>query len=270
MNLLELKIIDTLKNLKENYHICGIKTEFETEGTSREEIFRLKDITVKTDLEFTIKISGCGSVRDMYDAKSIGINTMVAPMIESPYALGKYLQTARRIFTEDEFNSIKFFINIETVSGFNCLEEILSSGYAKDLGGIVVGRTDMAESLGMSKDDVNHEIIFGYTEIITKKALEYGKEVIIGGGVSAESLQFFSRLPLLSKFETRKVIFDAKTALKMPDIDKGILKALEFELLWLKNKRETYGIVFKEDEIRLQILEARYKKLFEEVNGACV
>ncbi len=272
MNLLELKIIDTLKILKEKYHICGIKTEFETEGTNLEENLRLKDIAVKTNLDLTIKISGCGSVRDMYDAKSIGINAMVAPMIESSYALGKYIQTAKRIFTEYEFNTIKFLVNIETISGFNCLDEILSSDYTKDLDGIVIGRTDMAESLNMSKNDVNHERIFGYTEIITKKALEYGKEVIIGGGVSAESLKFFNRLPemALSKFETRKVIFDAQPALKNPDIDNGILKALEFELLWLKNKRETYGIIFKEDEIRLRILETRYKNLLAEVNKACV
>jgi hypothetical protein len=48
----------------------------------------------------------------------------------------------------------------------------------------------------------------------------------------------------------------------------GILKAVGFELMWLKNKRDFYGAIFKEDEQRLVMLEARYKKLITEAGGA--
>ena len=93
--------------------------------------------------------------------------------------------------------------------------------------------------------------------------------MIIGGGVSAHSLPFFKRLPAgaLTKFETRKIIFDAQKALQDPHADKGILKAVGFELMWLKNKRDFYGMIFKEDAARIEMLEARYKKLIEEAGG---
>jgi hypothetical protein len=71
----------------------------------------------------------------------------------------------------------------------------------------------------------------------------------------------------LYKFETRKIIFDAQKAMNDKDADKGILKAVGFELMWLKNKRDFYGMIHKEDEQRLVMLESRYKKLIEEAGG---
>ena len=44
MNLLEKKMVDLLKDLKENYGALYIKTEFEAEGTHIEEILRPKDV----------------------------------------------------------------------------------------------------------------------------------------------------------------------------------------------------------------------------------
>ena len=74
-------------------------------------------------------------------------------------------------------------------------------------------------------------------------------------------------MPHISRFETRKIIFDANSALKDKHADKGILKAVGFELMWLKNKREFYGMIFKEDEARFTMLESRYKSLIEEAGG---
>ena len=46
MNLLERQMADHLRRMREEYHLIGIKTEFEGEGARMEELFRLKEITM--------------------------------------------------------------------------------------------------------------------------------------------------------------------------------------------------------------------------------
>lgn len=270
MNNLEKKMVSTLVDLRENHHVIGIKAEFEAEGTRLEEALRLKEVVTRAGLDLAIKVGGCEAIKDMYDARTIGVNTIVAPMIESPYAVKKYIQATKMAFTQEEWEEIKFLINIETITGFNCLDEILESEDAKYLTGIVMGRTDMTGSLGMSKDDINHDRILEIAQQIAEKTLKHNKELVIGGGVSAQSLPFFSKLPqgALNRFETRKVIFDAKKALKDPNADKGILKAVGFELMWIKNKRNFYDAISNEDLNRINVLESRYEKSIRNVGGS--
>ena len=269
MNLLEKKMVQTLIDLRENHHVIGIKAEFEAEGTRLEEALRLKEVVTKAGLELTIKIGGCEAIKDMYDARTIGVNAIVAPMIETPYAMKKYVQATKLVFPEEEREEIKFLINIETITGFNNLRDMIDSPYFAEIDGIVLGRVDMTGSMGLTREDINSDTIFNIANKMSEEMLKVNKYMIIGGGVSAHSLPFFKKLPpkSLTKYETRKIIFDAQKGLEDPNADKGILKAVGFELMWLKNKREFYGMIYKEDEARLQMLEARYKKLIEEAGG---
>ena len=267
MNSLEKKMTNILIDLRENHHVVGIKAEFEAEGTRLEEALRLKEVVTKAGLELTIKIGGCEAIKDMYDARTIGVSTIVAPMIETPYALKKYVQATKFVFPEEERKDIKFLINIETITGFANLKEMIASPAFAEIGGIVLGRVDMTGSMGLTREDINSDKILEIAKSLSSSMQSVNKDMVIGGGVSAHSLPFFKELPYLSRFETRKIIFDAKSALNDQHADKGILKAVGFELMWLKNKREFYGMIFKEDEARLQMLEARYKKLIEEAGG---
>lgn len=270
MNSLESKMVETLIDLKENHHVVGIKAEFEAEGTRLEEALRLKEVVTRAGLDLTIKIGGCEAIKDMYDARTIGVNTIVAPMIETPYAMKKYVQATKFVFPEEERKDVKFLINIETLIGFANLKEMIKSEYFSEISGVVLGRVDMTGSMGLTREDINSDKILEIAKSISQDMMKIHKDMVIGGGVSAHSLPFFKELPYLSRFETRKIIFNAKKALEDKNADKGILKAVGFELMWLKNKREFYGMIFKEDEARLQMLEARYKKLIEEAGGLYV
>jgi 4-hydroxy-2-oxoheptanedioate aldolase len=268
MNSLEKRMVDVLKDLKENHHVVGVKAEFESEGTRMEEALRLKEVVSTAGLELTIKIGGCEALRDMYEARVIGASRIVAPMIESPYALAKYLKATKLAFPSDEWDQTSFLINIETITGFEKLNQILSVEEVHNLDGIVLGRVDMVGSMGLTRDDVNSPQMSEIARQLFAKAKEKSLQCIIGGGVSAETIPFIKQLPagLVDYYETRKVVFKCPEALN-GDYDKGILKAVGFELMWLKNKRDFYGMIFEEDRQRIEMLQSRYDRLIEAAGG---
>jgi len=270
MNSLEKKMVDQLKDLKENHFAIGIKAEFEAEGTRLEEALRLKEVITKAGLDLTIKIGGCEALKDMYDSRSIGVTRIVGPMIETPYALKKFLSCANLAFPEEERKEVDFLINVETISTVENFDEMLKLSNISELKGIVIGRVDMTGSLGLTREHINSEQIGEICKNILNKAKNFNEmECVVGGGVSAESLPFFEKYTsaTLDKFETRKVLFDAKRATIANGADKGILKAVGFELMWLKNKRNFYGMIYKEDENRIEMLQKRYDKLIEQAGG---
>lgn len=268
MNSLERKMVDTLIDLKENHAVNGIKAEFEAEGTRLEEALRLKEVVMKAGIGLTIKIGGCEALRDMYECRTIGVNRIVAPMIESAFALKKFILATRLAFPEDERTDIMFAVNIETYQGCQNFDEMLRLPEISGLSGIVMGRVDLTGSLGLSREDINTQRIFEMTRDLFIKSKAAGLENAVGGGVSAHSLPFFRNLPVgsIDRYETRKVIFGCPAALG-DHAENGILKAVGFELMWLKNKRDYYKLISLEDDTRLQMLEKRYKFLIEQAGG---
>jgi hypothetical protein len=268
MNALERKMTDILKDLKENHHVVGIKAEFEAEGTRLEEALRLKEVCMKAGLGLTLKIGGCEALRDMYECRVIGVERVVAPMVESAYALMKFIKAVKMVFPSDECEDTDFAINIETISAVNVFDEMLALPEIDMLDGIVMGRVDLTGSMGLSREDINSDQVFSVTRELFLKAKTKDLETAIGGGVSAHSLPFFRNLPVgaLNRYETRKIIFGCPEALN-DNADKGILKAVGFELMWLKNKKGYYKMISDEDEHRIFMLESRYKKLIEEAGG---
>lgn len=267
MNLIERKMVDALVDLRENHHVIGIKAEFEAEGTRMEEALRLKEVSMKAGLGITLKIGGCEAIKDMYESRVIGVERIVAPMIESPYALKKFLQATKLVFPEDEKVDLKFAVNIETMDGVNAFARMLALPELGALHGIVMGRVDLTGSLGSFRDDINSPQVLEITREVFIQAKTKNLECAVGGGVSAHSLPFFRELgELIDRYETRKVIFSCPEAVGSKAGD-GILKAVGFELLWLKNKRDYYGLIFKEDAERIVMLEDRYKDMIEKAGG---
>lgn len=261
MNTLERKMVDVLKDLKENHYVNGVKAEFEAEGTRVEEALRLKEVLMKVDLGLTLKIGGCEAIRDMFEARVIGVARIVAPMVESAYSLQKFMGAIKLAIPQDERQDLEIAVNIETVDACRHFDDMLKLPGIEQLDGVVVGRVDLVHSLGMDRTAVNGEEVMMMATEIMAKAKAVGLETAIGGGVSAYSLPAFRAIPagVLDRYETRKVIFACPDALH-GKAEKGILKAVEFELLWLKNKRDFYGMIYTEDEQRIGMLEARYRK----------
>lgn len=261
MNSYERKMVGILTDLRENHHVVGVKAEFEAEGTRIEEALRLKEVISKAGLGLTLKIGGCEAIRDMYEARTIGVARIVAPMVESPYALMKFLAAFKQVFTEDERKDIVAAVNIETGESVAKFSEMLKVKGIELLNGVVLGRVDLSGSLGLTREDINSQKVTDIARDVFTAAKKAGLVCAVGGGVSSDSLAAFRSLPAghLDYYETRKVIFSCPAALGEL-AQKGILKAVEFELLWLKNKRDFYGNIFAEDKARIEMLENRYRK----------
>ena len=115
---------DLLADLKKNYCVKAVKAEFESEELSFAQISSLKELAHSAGLEFTLKLGGCAPVRDFSEAQKLGIDNIVAPMIESRYAMEKFVNTAKSIFPPSDFSRKKLYINLETVTGVQNFHEI--------------------------------------------------------------------------------------------------------------------------------------------------
>ncbi len=268
MNRLELRMVDALIDLKENHHVIGVKAEFEAEGTRLEEALRLKEVSMKAGLGLTLKIGGAEALRDMYECRVIGAERIVAPMVESAYALHKFLLASKLGFPEDEQEHVLLSINVETVQSLQAFPEMLALPEISELDGIVFGRVDFTGSMWKFREDVNGEKVLKMASDCFVQAKSKKLQCGIGGGVSAESLPFFRQLAPghLDYYETRKVLFGCPGGLNS-NASAGILKAVGFELLWLNNKRDYYSLIAKEDDERIGMLERRYKSLIAAAGG---
>lgn len=269
MNQMERKMVDCLKDLRDNHSVIGVKMEFEAEGTRIEEAMRLKEVSMAAGLTLTTKVGGCEAVKDMFDAGALGTRYLVGPMVESAYALKKFIQATRIAFPHDLHSEMDFYINLETITAIKNFDEMLAIPEAKELDGIVLGRVDLTGSMNLDRNSVNSKEVLDICLSMAAKAKAKGKKVIVGGAVSVHSMDFFKAFPKdhLDKFETRKIVFGCPGALK--NTEAAFLKAVEFELMWLKNKKNFYGAIYSEDDSRLTMMEERYRTSIDKIpNGS--
>ena len=227
------KLLKKLKILK-RHNVVGIKQSLEDEGATFEDLKLMRIITNKTNLNLNVKIGGCEAKNDIFFCKKIKTNSIVAPMIESEYALKKFIQCAGK----NKKN--KLFFNLETNLSLVNLSKIMKSKEFKLLDGVVIGRSDLAGSLSLSKKDVNKKIIFMKVFNAFKKIKSKKKKMLfkMGGSVTPLSKDFINKLykkKLLHNIETRNVeVKLSKTVIS--NLDNIIPLILDFELEWLKFK----------------------------------
>ena len=142
-----MKKINNILNKLRLMGVTAVKQSTEDEGSSFNDILLMRKITKKNKLKLNIKIGGCEAKNDIYFCKLIRANSIVAPMVESEYALRKFIQIAYD--PKDKFT--KLFINIETKNALANLKKIIKSKYFKYLNGVVFGRSDIAGSYNLKK-----------------------------------------------------------------------------------------------------------------------
>ena len=261
-------MVDILEDLRDNHHVIGVKAEFEAEGTRLEEALRLKEVSMKAGLNLTIKIGGCEALRDMHDCRNIGVHRIIAPMVESVTALKKFVAGTGSVYPREERDEMSFAVNIETIDAVKVFDRMLALPEIDELDGIVMGRIDLTRSLEIDAADVDTSQVFDITQDLFRKAKNKPLFCACGGGVSGNSLPFFRQLGhgMIDYYETRKIQFQCPDALGN-GAKEGIIKAMEFEILWLRNKRDYYSLISAEDDQRILYLQSKYRASIEATRG---
>ena len=266
MNQTEKKLAELVRRIKHRGHLKSIKAEFEAEGTRSDELLRLLDVTRNSNVPLTLKIGGCEAVKDLYEARQFGAKYIVAPMIESAYALTKFVDTIDKVYPPEEAQDMKFLFNMETEQSYVNRDQIMAvAASSPSIAGVVFGRTDYSGSIGM-KGDVQHENVTASIEAVAQMLMDSRLDLVVGGAISIASLPELNRIAKykLTRFETRKVVFDA-ASLADESLQESLLDAVHFEILWLINKSEYYGCLHREDKARIAQLEQRWNVLQREI-----
>lgn len=222
-------------SLLKKLNLIGFKRSFEDEGASSEIVKKTKTLATKNKLIISLKIGGCEAIRDLINAKKIKVDVIVAPMIESNFALQKYIDSSNKVFSSDK---IKRFINIETKNAAKNLSNILDPKNSKYLDGVVVGRSDLESSYKkINKQDLNTIVLKIFSSI---KRLNPNLKIGMGGKINDNDAIFIKKafnLKVLDFIETRNIIvkLNKKNINKMKLIINLALK-LENEINYHLNK----------------------------------
>lgn len=258
MNVLEKKMVTVLLELKEKFGVFEIKAEFEAEGSRIEELMRLKDVTSQVGLPIILKIGGVEAVTDVYNALSLGVKGIIAPMAETKYALSKFTDLIDNFVPEDNAQDIEFGLNVETITACKNFDDMLTVSNLSNLSSITVGRVDLIGSMSLNRSSINtSEEVENLCREVFIKAKNASLRTALGGGISLEAFPIINRMNddgLIDKYETRKVVFPAES-IKYGEA--SILKAVEFEMLWLNSKQRFYSRIKEEDLTRIKMLEDR-------------
>lgn len=255
MNSTERRMLDMLKKGRDRYGVVAVKAEFEAEGTRPDELLRLLELAWRADLKVALKIGGCEAVSDLLASKLYGAEYIIAPMVETPYALSKFVDARDKTYPES--NGTQFLFNLETESTLANLDAMLPLAKAQ-LDGIVFGRVDFTLSRGLPRGAINDRQITDAVLRVAQACRQHDLELVVGGSVAVEAIDALReiRAVRLDRFETRKVIFDGAAA-EAADFEAGIANAVAFELAWLENKRDYYLSIADEDLPRIRMMQER-------------
>ena len=140
MNPVEARMLDLLKRGRNEHGVVAVKAEFEAEGTRPDEFSRLLELARRADLKVALKIGGCEAISDLFASRVYGVDYIIAPMVETPYALSKFIEAKNKTHGRDG-HSTEFLFNLETETTLRKLDEMLPLARS-GVDGIVFGRVD--------------------------------------------------------------------------------------------------------------------------------
>lgn len=234
-------IKEKLKNLHDIYGAHALKASFEDEGVTDSDLSDLVLLSGGTGLKVYVKVGGCEANRDIEKCLRLDIKGIVAPMVESTFAVSKFIDSVGERVKLFGVQMPKIFVNLETITACKNAKEIINNHHL-NLDGIVVGRSDLSKSMGLGKPYVNSDEVMSQVYSTLETAKKFNLTTKMGGTVSQESADLIADLhekDLLDFFETRAVIYDLSKVFK---IKKSIKQALEYEQMLLNRRQRFHDV----------------------------
>lgn len=219
-----MRLIENLETkLDELIHVYGmvaLKGGTEVEDMTFNELFFMRQIGI--NIPIIVKIGGSEARNDIRYCQTIGVDGILAPMIESDYALENFVSTVMDVYKDMQIPYLA--INIETITAYNNLSAIYTSPYFNYINQVTVGRSDLSRSMKKGVDD--NDILY-VTANIVKAAKISGKVTSVGGQVNPANTEMIQKLIMPDRINTRHCVFDCK---KADNISTSVKLGLEFEI----------------------------------------
>lgn len=222
-----MQLQEKLFELYDDYGLAYLKGGTEWEDMEYDEIEFLKNLDLSIPL--LVKIAGPEARVDIRRLKGMGVESILGPLIESEYALEKFVTTVLEIYEGCEKNP-SLAINIETISGVNNIDAIYNNKYFDLIDLVVIGRLDLATSMGF--DNIDNPAVSEMTQEIVNKTHKKGKDVSVGGFVNPKSAKKIQDTFHINRMNTIHLMFDLD---RVSNISESIEQGIRFEIDLYKN-----------------------------------
>lgn len=178
----------------------ALKIETEAEGASWSAIKRAKKFAELHNLPLYLKIGGVEAKTDIRKASDLAIGGIIAPMVESLFALEKFDDASRNL------NFKWRALTIESITAFRDIEAIASEAKNRGISGLTFGRGDFSASLGIKGSEDSNDIN-AYAQHFIDVAHSEGLPTSIGGNLTKKSILNLRQANLSPTYiESRRVI----------------------------------------------------------------
>ncbi len=221
-----------------------LKGEFEAEGLTRVDVAAEALFAARQGLDYLVKISGAEAKSDVFYLADIGITSLVCPMVETAFAMEKYMD----MLPQGAFEHVG--VTIETITAVNNIDAILAEG--KLLSEVTIGRTDLTASY--KGDSVESERTVSMVKTVARAAKAKGLKITMGGSITKHTRELLKTdadlRGLLDYVETRKAVMPVECFLD----EASLTQALKLEEVLLRRRA-------RESERTLPAISARLAAL---------
>jgi citrate lyase beta subunit len=227
--------------------VARLKGEFEAEGLTRDTLAGEVAFAARHGVGYLVKIGGCEAKADIRFLQQIGVRDVVAPMIESGFAMSKYMA----MLPDGAFDHVG--VTVETRHAVERIEDLLDAG--TKLTEVTIGRTDLTASFG--GNGVENEETMGMVKTVARAAAKRGLPTTMGGSVSAATRAMLREdgelRELITAVETRKCVMKVDHFLE----DEALADAFAIETALLEMQAQHHGTIARAADQRLTQIRAR-------------